>query len=189
MQKLTAMFNIFVGIFQRGGCTTSKSRNTQTRRSATTRYRPWRSMCAKIKRQLLGKWPRGLPHLRESLLFCACVRGGKFAAKPSRQHLEKKYLALIPAWDRDETPFVDGFSDLGNCRNQHSSPHEMYTDRTAGESCIDQDLSFMSGYHKQWPHSWRFKLKTKMQATTAVVRVVRIYLDLTIYIGVYMVAS
>ena len=29
-----------------------------------------------VKRQLLGKWPRGLPHHGELLLFCACVRAG-----------------------------------------------------------------------------------------------------------------
>ena len=33
-------------------------------------------VCARVKRQLLGKWPRGLPRLRELLLFCACVRAG-----------------------------------------------------------------------------------------------------------------
>ena len=76
MQKLTAMFNIFVGIFQRGGCTISKNRNTHTRRSATTRYRPWRSRCARVKQQLLANGPGGCPHLRELLLFCACVRVG-----------------------------------------------------------------------------------------------------------------
>ena len=36
MQKLTAMFNIFAGTFQRGGCTStiSKSRNTHKRAAA-----------------------------------------------------------------------------------------------------------------------------------------------------------
>ena len=53
-----------------------KPKHTQTPRSGATRYRPWRSRCARVKRQLLGKWPRGLPHLRELLLFCACVRAG-----------------------------------------------------------------------------------------------------------------
>ena len=53
-----------------------KSKHAQTRRSATTRYRPWRSRCARVKRKLLGKWPTGLSHLREILLFCACVRAG-----------------------------------------------------------------------------------------------------------------
>ena len=76
MQKLSAAFNIFVGTFPRGSCTISKSRNTQTRRSATTRYRPRRSRCARVKRQLLCKWSKRLRHLRELLLFCACVRAG-----------------------------------------------------------------------------------------------------------------
>ena len=31
-------------------------------------------------------------------------------------------------------------SDVGNCQNQHSSPHAGYTDLTVGKSCIDQDL-------------------------------------------------
>ena len=54
-----------------------KPKHTQTRSSATTRYRSWRSRCARVKRQLLGKMAhRGLPHLRELLLFCACVRAG-----------------------------------------------------------------------------------------------------------------
>ena len=51
-----------------------KSKYTQTRSSATTRYKPWRSRCAEVKRQLLGKWPRGLPHLcklRCSVRVCA----------------------------------------------------------------------------------------------------------------------
>ena len=51
-------------------------KHTQTRRSATTRHRPWRSRCARVKRQLLGKWPRRLPLVRELLLFCASVRAG-----------------------------------------------------------------------------------------------------------------
>ena len=53
-----------------------KPKHTQMRRSATTSYRPWRLRCARVKRQLLGTWPRELPHLRELLLFCACVRAG-----------------------------------------------------------------------------------------------------------------
>ena len=34
MEKLTAMFDTFVGIFWRGGCTISKSRNTHKRAAA-----------------------------------------------------------------------------------------------------------------------------------------------------------
>ena len=62
--------------FQKGCWMILKSRKSQTRRSATTSYRPWRSRCARVKRQLLGKWPRGPPHLRGLLLFCSCVRAG-----------------------------------------------------------------------------------------------------------------
>ena len=74
MQKLTAMVNTLVGIFQRGDCTIRKAETHTKRRSATTSYKPRRSMCARVKRQLLSKWPRGLPHLREFMLSCACVR-------------------------------------------------------------------------------------------------------------------
>ena len=103
MQKLTAMFNIFVGIFQRvGWYDFEKPKHTQTRRSATTRYRPWRSRCARVKRQLLGKWPWGLPHLREILLFCACVRDGA-NLRPS---LETKSGEEMPCPDLSRnTPF------------------------------------------------------------------------------------
>ena len=51
-----------------------KPKHTQTRRSATTGYRPWRLRCARVKRQLLGKRPGGPPHLRELLMFCTCVK-------------------------------------------------------------------------------------------------------------------
>ena len=51
-------------------------RNTHKRAATPPYARPWRSRCARVKRQLLGKWPKGLPHLRELLLFCACVRAG-----------------------------------------------------------------------------------------------------------------
>ena len=54
-------------------CYFEKPKHTQTCRSATTRYRLRRSMCARVRRQLC---PRGLPYLRELLLLCACVRAG-----------------------------------------------------------------------------------------------------------------
>ena len=72
-----------------------KPKHTQTRRSATTRYRPWRSRCARVKRQLRRKWPRGLPRLRELLLFCACVRAGKIL----RPNLETASGEEIPRPD------------------------------------------------------------------------------------------
>ena len=130
-----------------------KPKHTQTRRSATTRYRPWRSKCATVKRKLLGKWPRGLQHLRESLLYCACVRAG---AK-LQPNLETKSGEEIPCPEFSlrsgrNTP-CRWFSDLGNCQNQHSSPHAVHTDLILGEPCIDQDLWPTSGYHKQWPQA------------------------------------
>ena len=124
-----------------------KPKHTQTRHSsATTRYRPWRSRCARVKRKLLGKWPGGLPHLRELLLFCACVRGGANLRPNLETTPEEEILRPISACDRDETPLFGGFSDPVNCHNQHSSPHAaVYTNLTVGESCIDQDLWPASG--------------------------------------------
>ena len=69
--------SIFSWAFFRGVAVRFRKAETHTkRRSARTRYRPWRSRCARIKRQLHDKWPRGLPHICELLLFCACVRAG-----------------------------------------------------------------------------------------------------------------
>ena len=126
-----------------------KPKHTQTRRSATTRYRPWRSRCARVKRQLLGKWPKGLPHLRELLLFCACVRGGANL----RPNPETTSGEEIPCPDLSlRSGRNGGSSDIGNCQNQNSSPHAVYTDLTLGESCRDQDLLSTPRYHKQWPN-------------------------------------
>ena len=75
---------------------------------------------------------------RITAVMCVCARGQ--ICGPTTRHLEKKYLVPISARDRDETPFFGGFSDLGNCKNQHSSSPAVYTDLTLGESCIDQDL-------------------------------------------------
>ena len=139
MQKRTAMFNMFVGIFQRGGCTISKSRNTrhtQTRRSATTRYRPWRSRCARVKRQLLRKWPRGLPHLRELLLFCACVRAGANLRPNSTTSGEEMPCPDLRLRSGRNTPFRWIFRSW-NCQKQHSSPHAVYTYLTVRESCLN----------------------------------------------------
>ena len=69
--------------------------------------------------------------------YCCSVRvcaRGQICGLTSRQHLEKKYLVPISAWDRDGTPLFGGFSDLGNCQNQHSSPHAAYIGLTVGES-------------------------------------------------------
>ena len=88
--------------------------------------------------------------------YCCSVRvcaPGQICGLTSRQHLEKKFLVLISASDRDETPLFGGFSYIGNCQNPLSSPHAVYTDLTISESCIDQDLWPTSGYHKQWPET------------------------------------
>ena len=54
-----------------------KPKRTQTRRSATTCYRPWRSRCATgSSGSCSANGPGGLPHLRELPLFCTCVRAG-----------------------------------------------------------------------------------------------------------------
>ena len=84
MQKLTAMFIVFGGIFYEGRCTIPKTRNTHThRRAAAPQHatdhgdrgaRGSSGSCSAIL-------PRVLPHLCELLLLCACVRAGAdFAA-------------------------------------------------------------------------------------------------------------
>ena len=81
-----------------------------------------------------------------------CARGANL-----RPNLETTSGEEIPCPDLSlrsgrNTPFR-GFSELGSCQNQHSSPHAVYTDFTVSESCIDQDLWPTSGYHKQWPQA------------------------------------
>ena len=89
------MFDTFVGIFWRGGCTISKPRNTH--KGAAERHNTLQTMAIEgVKRQLLYKWPRGLPHLRELLLlFCACVHAGA----NSRPNLETTSGEEIPCPD------------------------------------------------------------------------------------------
>ena len=49
----------------------------KTRRSVTTHYRPWRSRRARVKRQLLGKWPRRMSHTcKFTAVACVCVFAG-----------------------------------------------------------------------------------------------------------------
>ena len=77
MQKITAMLDIFVGIVQRGGCTISKSRNAHKRAAAPQHATGHGDRGARgSSGSCSAKWPKGLPHLRELLLFCACVRAG-----------------------------------------------------------------------------------------------------------------
>ena len=129
-----------------------KPKHTQTRRSATKPWRLWRSRCARVKRQLLGKWPRGRPHLRGLLLLCACVHAGA-NLRPNlkttsgeeiscpdlslRSGRNTFFLWIFRSWKLLEPTFVS------TC-NVHIS--------YCGKSCINQDLWPTLGYHKQWPY-------------------------------------
>ena len=148
MQKLPAMFNMFVGIFYGGGCTIPITRNTHKRAAAPQHATDHGDRGARGSNgSCSANGPGGC---RIFAKYCCSVRVcamGQICGLASRQNLEKKCLVPISA----ETPLFGGFSDLGNCQNQHSSPHAVYTDLTAGKSCIDQDLGSTSGYHKQWP--------------------------------------
>ena len=146
------MFNIFVGIFRRGGCTISKSQNTHKRAAAPQHATDHGDRGA---RGSIGSCSANGPGgSRIFANYCCAVRAcarGQICGLTSRQHLEKIYLVPISTLGRDETPLFGGFSDLGNCQNQRSSPQALCTDRTVGESCRNQDLWPTSGYHKQWP--------------------------------------
>ena len=154
MQKLNSDVRyILVGSFQSGGCSISKFRNTQTRRSAKTRYRPWRGRCARVKRQLLGKWPRGLPHLREMLLFCACARGGKFACSPRDNFWGRISLSRSQPEIETKHPFSVDFPILELVRTNirfHMQCSQILLKANLVDS-VDQDLWLTSVYLKQWP--------------------------------------
>ena len=142
---------MFVGIFQRGGCTISKSRNTHKRAAAPQHATDHGDRGARGSSGSCSA--NGTGGCRIFAKYCCSVRvcaRGQICGLTSRQHLEKKYFVPISARDRDETPLFGGFSDLGNCQNHHSSPHAVYTD-LVGASCIYQHLWPSSGYHKQWP--------------------------------------
>ena len=128
-----------------------KPKHTQRRRSATTSCRPRRSRCPRVKRQLLGKWPRGLPHVRELLLIFACVRAGANL----RPNLETTSGEEIPCPDLRlrsgrNTSFrwiFRSWKSSGPTFVSTCSEHRFYCRQT----CIDQDLGPTSGYHRQWP--------------------------------------
>ena len=88
--------------------------------------------------------------------YCCSVRvctRGQFA-RPNLETTSGEKIPCVPiseigTRDRDETPIFGGFSDLGNCENQRSSPHAVYTDITLGEYCRYRDLWLTSGYRKQ----------------------------------------
>ena len=82
MQKLTAMFNLFVGIFQRRGCTISKFRNTHT--NAPQRHNTLQTMANEARegqaagaRQMAQGAATSSPNT--TAVLCMCARGGKFA--------------------------------------------------------------------------------------------------------------
>ena len=96
--------------------------HTNAPQGHNTLYRPRRSRCARVKRQLLGKWPRGLPRLRKLLMFCcACVRAGANL----RPYLQTTSGEEIPFSLRSgrHRPFRWISNIIGNCQKQHSSPH------------------------------------------------------------------
>ena len=69
MKKLTAMFNVFVGILQRVGCTISNSRNIQKQHATDLGDRAARLMAQ-----------GAVASSRITAVLCVCARRGKFAA-------------------------------------------------------------------------------------------------------------
>ena len=154
MQKLTAKYKIFVDIFWRSVCTISWSRNTHKHAAAPQHATDHGDRGVRGSSGSCSANDPGGCRFFANYYCCyvrVCAWGQKCGLASRQQHLEKKYLVPISAWDLDKTPLFGGFPCVGNCQNQHSSPHAVYTDLTAGESCIDQDLWPTSGYHKQWP--------------------------------------
>ena len=131
-------------------------RKRETHTNAPQRHNTLQTMAIEVrevKRQLLGKLPRGLPHLRELLLFCACVR----AAANLQPNLETTCGEEIPCPDLRlrsgrNTPFRCIFRSWKFRTNIRLHIHAVYTDLTLGESCRDRDLWLTSGYHKQQCH-------------------------------------
>ena len=96
MQKLIAMFNIFVGIFQRGGCTISKIRNTH-KPAGTLQHATYHGDrgARGSSGSCSANGPRGCGILAKyscSVRVCAM---GQICRLTSRQNLEKKYLVPI----------------------------------------------------------------------------------------------
>ena len=148
------MFNVFVGIFQRGGCTISKGRNTQTHRSAITRYRHGDRGARGSTGSCSANGPRGCGIFAKYICSVRVCAMGQIGGLTSRQNLEKKYL--VPISDEiDEIgtkhPFPVDFAILEIVRT-NTSPLAVCTDLTLGESCKDQDQGPTLGYHEQWPY-------------------------------------
>ena len=98
MQKLTAMFNIFVGIFQRGCCTIRKSdthTNAPHRHNTpqTTAIEVHEGQAAAARLMAVGVAASS----RITAILCVGARGGQICGLTLRQHLEKKCLVPISA--------------------------------------------------------------------------------------------
>ena len=157
MQKLTPMFNIFVGIFL-VGCLYDFENPKHTHKHAaapqrTTDHgdRGGRGSSGSFS----ANGPGGCLIFSEFLLFCVCARGGEIAAYPRYNIWRRSTASRSQPRCQPEIgtkhPFIGGFSDLGNCQNRHSSPHAVYTGIILREFCTDEDLWSTLGYHKQWP--------------------------------------
>ena len=122
MQKLTTMFNIFVGISRRGGCTISKARNTHKRAAAPQHATDHGDRDARgSSGSCLANGPGGC---RIFANYCCSVRvcvRGKICGLTRRQHLEKNTLSRS---QRTKHPFSVGFPILeivrtGICLHMH----------------------------------------------------------------------
>ena len=143
MQKRQAMFNIFIGIFQRGNCTISKSRNTHKRAAAPQHAADHSHRIARGSSGSCSANGPGRCHIFAN--YCCSVRvcaRGTICGLTSRQHLEKKYLVPISG---TKHPFSVDFPILEICQKQELSPHAVYADLTVGESCVNQ---YIYGLHR-----------------------------------------
>ena len=98
MQKLTAMSNIFVGMF-RG--LVVRYRKAETYTNAPQRHNTLQTMAIEVREGQAAaarQMAQGAAATsRITSVVCTCERGGKFCGLISRQHLEKKYLVPISA--------------------------------------------------------------------------------------------
>ena len=122
-----------------------KPKHTPTSRSATTRFRPWRSRFARVKWHLLGKSPRGLPHLRELLLFCACVRRGA-NLRPNLEQTSREKIRC---------PLRSGRSTLFRwilrSRKWSEPAFQHYTNHTA-------PINMTPSTYQKWQMQWQISL-------------------------------
>ena len=92
MQKLTAMFNIFVGIF-RG--VDVRFRKAETHTNAPQRHNTLQTAAIEVREgqaaaaRQMAQGPAASSRI--TAVLCVCARG-QICGLASRQHLEKKYL-------------------------------------------------------------------------------------------------